>query len=175
MGRKMKQQKLLHKTLRYYLGYGLLMTLFIISVFYLFIRQYHTHEIDEFLMIQREKIVKKSLRKLQVNEISTWNQFNIEENIMPDTEQMEDNIFKTEYIYSEQENEYEPHRVLYSRVEIEGEKFILTIRVNILESRKILQSSALLQLLLFIFLMVGMTIVTGLIYGKLWRPFYKTL
>jgi len=175
MDRKMKQQKLLNKTLRYYLGYGLLMALFIVPAFYLFMKEYYIHEIDEYLYLQREKIVEETFRTLTINEIPAWNRFNVEETILPGTGQTKDDIFATEYIYSEHEKDYIPYRFLYSPVEIEGEKYILAIRLNIYESRKILQSSALLQLLLFVFLMAGMTIITGLIHGKLWKPFYKTI
>ena len=171
----MKQQKLLNQTLRYYLGYGLLMALFIVTVFYLLFKQHYTHEIDEYLLMQREKVVNKSLRTLKISEIPVWNQFNIEEIILPDTGQIKENVFTTEYIYSEHEKGNEPHRVLYSRVEVEGEKYILAIRMSIYEARKILLSSSLLQLLLFICLITGLTIITRLIHGKLWKPFYQTL
>ena len=171
----MKQRKLINKTLYYYLGYGLLMALFVVMAFYLLMGQYHTHEIDEFLFMQRDKVVQKSLRTLKVSEIPVWNQFNMEEIFLSDTEQLEDNVFTTEYIYSEYEKKYEPHRVLYSRVEIEGEKYILAIRLSVYEARKILLSSSLLQLLLFVCMIASLTIITRLIYGKLWKPFYQTL
>jgi len=171
----MKQQKLLNKTLCYYLGFGLLMALFIVPVFYIAMRKYYIHEIDEYLYLQREKNIEKSLDSLKKTDISAWNRFNVEETILPNTEQIEDDIFITEYLYSEYEGKPIPYRILYSPVEIEGEKYILAIRLNIYESRKILQSSALLQLLLFVCLMAGMTVITWLIHGKLWKPFYKTI
>ena len=171
----MKEQKLLRKTLRYYLEYGLLMAFFIVPVFYLLMKQYYLHEIDEYLYLQREKIIKETFNTLQISEISTWNRFNVEEAILPYTGQSEKDIFVTENIYDEHEKGYIPYRFLYSPVEIEGEKFILTLRLNIYESRKILQSSALLQLLLFVCLIAGMTCITRLIHGKLWKPFYQTL
>ena len=171
----MKQQKLLNKTLRYYLGYGLLMALFIVPVFYWLMNKYYLHEIDEYLYLQREKIVDINFKTLKISEIPTWNRFNIEEMILPYTGQTEEDIFITENIYNEHEKSEIPYRVLYSPVEIEKEKFILSIRLNIYESRKILQSSALLQLLLFVCLMVGMVLITGLIHRKIWNPFYKTI
>ena len=175
MSRKMKEQKLLKKTLRYYLGYGLLIALFIVPVFYLLMKKYYLHEIDEYLYLQREKIVETNFKTLKISEIPTWNRFNVEETILPDTKQVKKDIFITEALYSDHEKGYIPYRFLYSKVEIEGEKFILVIRLNIYESRKILQTSAFLQLLLFACLMAGMTVITGLIYKKLWTPFYKTI
>ena len=171
----MKQQKLLFKTLRYYLGYGLLAALFVVPVFYLYINKYYLHEIDDYLYQQRKKIVENSLKMLKISEIQMWNHFNDEESILPDDGRTMDDIFITENIYDKHEKEFMPYRILYSPVEIECEKYILTIRINIDETRKILQSSALLLLLLFVSLMAGMIIITGLIHGKLWKPFYKTI
>jgi len=171
----MKEQKLLYKTLRYYLRYGLLTALFIVPVFYLLMKKYYLHEIDEYLYLQREKMVVENFKTLKISEIPTWNLFNLEETILPDTGQVKTDIFITRPVYSDHEKDYIPYRFLYSPVEIEGEKYILTVRLNIYESRKILQSSALLQLLLFVCLMAGMTYITGLIHRKLWHPFYKTI
>jgi len=171
----MKQEKLLNKTLCYYLGYGLLVALFIVPVFYMLMNKYFLHEIDEYLYLQRNKVVENSLKTLKINEIPIWNKFNDEETILPNTKQSTDDIFITEKIYDEHEKGFIPYRILYSPVKIEGENYVLTIRLNIYETRKILQSSALLQLLLFICLMAGMTIITWLIHGKLWKPFYKSI
>jgi len=172
---KMKEQKLLKKTQRYYTGFGLLMALCIVPLFYLLMQKYYLHEIDEYLYLQRKKIVKENFNELKISDIPAWNRFNSEETVLPDDGRTKKDIFITEPVFSEHEKGYIPYRFLYSPVQIEGEKFILTIRLNIYESRKILQSSALLQFLLFILLITGMTIVTRLIHRKLWNPFYKTI
>ena len=171
----MKQSKLLNKALRYYLGYVLLITIIIATGYYLFMVQYHSHTMDELLLLQREKNVEKRLRTLEVSEIHSWNRFNDSETILPDTGQAEENVFATEYIFSEFGRRLEPHRALYSRVEIEGEKYILAIRLNFFEAQKILQFSAFSSLLLFVGIVAGLIIITGRIHKKLWKPFYQTL
>ena len=171
----MKQRKLLNKTLLYYLFFGLLMSFCIVPAFYAVMKKYHIHEIDEYLLLQCEKIIEKSLQTLKISEIPAWNEFNLDQTILPDTEQTDKNSFSTEYFYSEHEKGDEPFRILRSPVEIEGVKYILTIRINIYEARKILLSSSLLQLLLFICLLAVMTLVSGFIHEKLWKPFYTTI
>ena len=171
----MKQQKLLNKTLRYYLFFGLLMALCIVQAFYGVMKKYHIHEIDEYLLLQHDNIAKKSLQTLKISEIPAWNEYNLDQSILPDTGQTITNTFITAYFYSEHEKGNEPFRMLRSPVEIEGGKYILTIRINIYEARKILLSSSVLQLLLFVCLMAVMTLVSGLIHNKLWKPFYKTI
>ena len=171
----MKHIKLYYKTLLYYIGYGLLMTLIIVPSYYFYIKQYHIKEMNGFLLLQKRKIVDHSLRTLKESDIITWNSFNESMTILPDSGQTEKDIFKTENIYSTHENEYVLHRVLYSIIEIEGEKYILIIRLDIDEFQEILYKSTRLQLLLFVCLILGMVIITAFIQRILWKPFYKTI
>jgi len=173
--KQMKQRKLLNKPLLYYLGFGVLMALLTVPVFYLLMMKYHVREVDDFLLIQREKMYEKSLLTLQISEIPDWNNFNNEATILPDMGQTGEIIFTTEDIFNERKKRNEPHRVLYSQIEIEGERYILTIRANIYDAQIILLASAFLQLLLFFGLMAGVIIINHLIQGKLWKPFYQAL
>jgi len=171
----MKQHKLMNKALRVHLGYGFLVALVIIPVFYVLMKKYFIDEIDEFLFQKRDKIIEKNIRSLKISEISLWNQFNEELPILPDTGQTEDNVIVTVYSYNEYTKEREPFRTLYSRVEIEGGKYILSIQVSIEEFREALQALEWLLLLLLVCLMAGLIIITRLIHKKLWKPFYHTL
>ena len=171
----MKQHKLLHQTLRYYIGFGLLIALLIAPVFYLLIKKFQLHEMDEYLYLQMEKTVEKSIKTLTINEINDWNHFNSENKILFNSEQINTINYKTESVYNEIEQEYEPYRVIYAPIEIEGKNFILTIQISIVESQKILQSSVILQLLLFLCLIVGMIVITRVIHRRLFNPFYRTL
>jgi len=171
----MKRHKLLNKTLRYYIGFGLLMALLIEPVFYLLIKKFQLHEIDEYLYLQLENIKEKSIKTLKISEIPDWNRFNSANTIFPVTEQTDALVFKTESVFNEVEQKYEPYRVIYAPIEIECEKFNLAIQMSIVESQKILQSSVLLQLLLFVCLIAGMVIITRVIHQQLFKPFYRTL
>ena len=170
----MKHNKLLNKILPYYLICGLLATFLITTAFYLFMLKYHIHEIDQVLLVKREIIVEKNIPTLK-SEIEAWNRFNSDETILPDVERTENDVFTTEYIFNEYGKREEPHRILYSRIEIEGEKFILAIKLNFFEAQKILQFSVLLALLLFVGIAAGVMVITRLMNRKLWNPFYQTL
>jgi len=171
----MKQRKLLNKTLYYYLGFGLLMTLITVPMFYLLMMKHHIEVADEFLLTQREKMLEKSLQTLQISEIPAWNRISNDATILPDMGQTVDNRFADENIFNERKKRYEPHRVLYSQVEIEKERYILSLRVNIYETQQIIMASVLALLLLLVCLMAGIIIITLLIRGKLWNPFHQTL
>jgi len=175
MDRRMKQSKLMNKTLRYYLGYTLLVTFIIIPLFYVLTRKYLIHEIDKHLYHQRNMVVEESLVTLKINEIPDWNRFNKEQAILPNNGQIEDNRIFTEKVYCEYSKKNEPYRILHSRVEIEGEKYIITIRFNLEESWKFLEIMAWLMLGLLICLMLGSFVITRLVHKKLWQNFYTTL
>jgi len=135
----------------------------------------HIREVDEFLLIQREKMIEKSLHTLQISEIPAWNLFGNEATILPDMGQMEENVFTTEDIFNEHKRKFEPQRILYSRIEIEEERYLLVIRADIYEARKIIMTSVLVQLFLSVGIMAGIIIISILIREKLWNPFYQTL
>ena len=171
----MKVSRLMYKNLRYYLGYGLLVALVVIPVVYVFTRIFFIHEIDEYLYHRRDQIVEEILPALKISEIPEWKRFNTEVSILPDTGQTEANILSTEYVYMKHAGYNQPFRILYSKVEIEGEKYILTIRLCLEEFLEFLHVMAWFLLLLLVCLMIGLIIVTHLIHKKLWKPFYKTL
>ena len=110
----MKKRKLLNQTLFYYLAFGGLIVLIIVPSYYFFYNQYYVHEIDEFLLYQKEKIYRKSLRTLKISEIPVWNQYNDNEEIIPDNGQEGDNVYTTAKFPDEQEVAHEDFRILYS-------------------------------------------------------------
>ena len=171
----MKQKKLLNKTLSYYLIFGGLMILIVMPSYYFFYNKYYVHEIDEYLLSQKENIYKKSLKTLSLEDIPDWNKYNDNEEIITDNGQTEENIYTTAYIYDTHEGEEEAYRVLNSKIQIEGMNHILIIRLSMFEAKKIIWSGTILQLVFFFLLLLGFASITRFIYKKLWKPFYRTL
>ncbi|KAA6339372.1 Signal-transduction histidine kinase senX3 [termite gut metagenome] len=105
-----------------------------------------------------------------------WNRFNDDDEvILPHADQQEENWFVNEDFYYIQEQKKESYRVLYAKIQIENQPYILMVRLNIHETRKIIKSANLLQFFLFFCLMSGFVLVTRVVYKKLWKPFYLTL
>jgi len=171
----MKQQKLLNKNLRYYMGYGLMVALVVIPAFYVITRLYIVHEIDEFLYKERNYFVEKNLPKLTTDEIPIWNQYNNYLTILSDMGEKEDSIFTSKHVYLKLKQYFKSYRSLYSPIEIEGEKYTLYINLNLGEFLEVLNMITIFLCLLVFCLMTGLAITTRLIHGKLWKPFYKTL
>jgi signal transduction histidine kinase len=172
----MKTRKLLNETLIYYSKFGIILLLLTVPVFYYFYDKHYAREIDEFLLERKEEFNKKSLQSLKIEEIPMWNRFNDDDEvILPNADQQEENRFANEDVYYIQERKKESYRALYAKIQIENQPYILMVRLNIHETRKIIKSANLLQFFLFFCLMSGFVLVTRVVYKKLWKPFYLTL
>ena len=172
---RVKKRKLLSKTLSYYVAFGILLLLIALPFYYFYYQRYYIHEIDEYLLGQKDEICKKGLNTLRVDEIPLWNKFNIDKKILLDDGQTETSRFVTSECYDEHEKENIACRILYSRIKIEGKDYILSIHLSIYEAKKIIQFGTVLHLIFFSILLIGFVIITHLLYKKLWRPFYQTL
>lgn len=161
--------------LEYYLAFGFVLLLLTVPLFYILHKKYYAHEIEEYLVEQKDKTYAKSLQSLQIEEIPVWNRFNDDKAILPDSGQQEKNRFIIENLYSEREKKNEPHHVLYSKIQIEDKPYILMLRLSIYEAQKIIKTTSIFQIFLFIGLMSGFILVTRLIYKHLWRPFFQTI
>jgi signal transduction histidine kinase len=172
----MKTRKLLNETLIYYSKFGFVLLLLTVPLFYFVYEKHYAHEIDEFLLEKKNEFIEKSIQSLKIEEIPLWNRFNDDDEvILPYSGQQEENRFTNEKFYYEQEEKYEPYRILYTKVYIENMPYILMVRSSIHEAQKIIQFSTLLQFMMFFCLMFSFGLVTRIVYKKLWKPFYLTL
>ena len=124
---------------------------------------------------ERDCFVEKSLPGLTKSEIPAWNYYNNWLLILPDVDGIEDNFFTSKQVYYKHKQGVEPFRALYTRIEIEGEKYILYINQNLDEFLESLHYITFFIVLLALGLLSGLAITTRLIQEKLWAPFYKTL
>jgi signal transduction histidine kinase len=172
----MKKRKLLNETLVYYSKFGIILLLLTVPLFYYLYDKHYAHEMDESLIGRKEEFIHKSLQSLRIEEIPVWNKFNDEdERILPDRSQREENVFAVEYFHDEQERKEAPYRVLYSKIQIENQPYILMVKLNIHEARNIFRSAILFQFIMFVCLMFGFVLITRIVYKKIWQPFYLTL
>ena len=167
MGGSMKQSKLLNKTLRYQLGYAFLVIVVALPAFYISVWLYAIHEIDEHLK-EEFLMVEKSLPTLKKSEISLWNHYKDRKRILPDTREIEENIFTYEY-YDELSWNREFCRTLHAQIEIEGEHYILSIWLPLNEFQEFRNGFLYFLILLFVFLMAGFFIITRSNHKKLRR------
>lgn len=171
----MKTKKLLQKTIFIYLSYFFL-SLFIVSpVFYYIANHLYIENTDEFLYHKKEFFSKHILPDFHQNDIPKWNTYHHYDVQIIDFIPLQKDSFFTITINDEIENEPEPYRFFYSPVSIDGKKYIYSDKISILESEDLMVGIALLFILLFCIVFIGIIFITHRITNQLWNPFYTIL
>lgn len=168
-------KKLLNKTLRVYVFFSVIVLFVSAPLFYFFTNKLFIDDADEALLLEKKEFVKYHQPFLKVNDILVWNKFNRDIKIEKSTVKLDrDTIFYSFYLDT-LANENEPYRVLLSPVRIEGKPFVLTARINLVESDDMIRGIAILFVLILIILLVGLYYITRMLSKRLWKPFYSTL
>lgn len=168
------RKKLLHKTQQIYIIYSIITFLIISPIFYFTTEKLYLDDTDETLMLNKERFEKQILPGFKIKDISTWNTYNPENLILDKIPIKKDSIFST-IDFSELEQEDEPYRMLFSPIKIEGQPYLYTEKINLVEAEDLLFSIAILFITLIILLMIGVFIITNRISKKIWKPFYELI
>ena len=168
------RKKLLHKTQQIYIIYSIITFLIISPIFYFTTEKLYLDDTDETLMLNKERFEKQILPGFKIKDISTWNTYNPENLILDKIPIKKDSIFST-IDFSELEQEDEPYRMLFSPIKIEGQPYLYTEKINLVEAEDLLFSIAILFIILIILLLVGVFIITNRISKKIWKPFYELI
>lgn len=168
-------QKLLHRTLRTYLFFSVVIMIVIAPVFYLAIEKLYIDDADEALILRKQEFSKYHQPTLFVNEIKAWNRFNRDIKIESGNDSItSDTIFFKSFLDT-LANENEPYRVLNSPIKIQGKPYILLARINLVETEDLIKSIVSVFLILISLLLTGLYFITKRLSLKLWQPFYETL
>jgi signal transduction histidine kinase len=167
-------KKLLNKTTASFLLFSVLILLISVPAFYYITERLYIEETDETLSLHRDEFLKEELPKINSNDISLWNKYNRNVQIVPSHIVSKDTIFDKIY-FDELENENEPYRELNSPIVIKGQPYTYVGRINLIEKEDLIISIALLFLVVIIILLLGILLITKVLSKKLWAPFYDTL
>lgn len=167
-------KKLLHKTTRSFLILAVIILLISAPLFYMASHFLYIYEADEVLVFHKEAFLKESKKDFTEKDIDIWNKYNRNVNIVADKGLKKDSIFSTDY-YDSTSNEYEPLRVLWAPIEINGKKYTYTEQSNLVVMEGMIVSIAVMFLLVIAFLMIGIIWLSKRSAEKLWAPFYNTL
>lgn len=167
--------KLLNKTLFYFVASAFVLLFMSAPLYYWLSEKLYLEDVDEAILLRKDEFYANALRTLKEGEISSWNRFNRDVRILPDTiKQIRETIIQEDF-YDSLSEEWEPYRVLYTNVNIEHRPYTLMIRLNLVESEDLVETTGMLYLIILAVLMAGFVIVSKIISSKLWKPFYHTL
>lgn len=169
-------RKLLNQTLVYYAILSLLMLLLATPFFYWLSKVMHYNDVDEGIRLrEKEFFQEKKWQSLTPSEIQKWNEYNRDIKILPDTITVSKEHILDQVFYDELDQEWEPYRVLYRDLTLNGNRNILMIRLNLIEKEDLWKASAILLTSIFIFLLGGFLLITKWVSSRLWAPFYQSL
>lgn len=169
-------KKLLNKTLFHYTVYTILILLVSFPFFYWTIQKLYKEDVDEAIELRKKEFLTNTLPTLQISEIGLVNRFNRDIQILPDTIQKQkfDIVFEQTF-YDSLSPEWEPYRLMYSKVNIQKQPYILMIRLNLVESEDLISTLIRLYTGILLVLFVVIIFVTRYTSKFLWQPFYDTL
>lgn len=167
-------KKLLNKTTTNFLIFSVFILLIAVPAFYYITEQLYIEETDETLSLHRDEFLKEELPNIDIKDISLWNKYNRNVQIIPSHIVSKDTIIDKIY-FDELENENEPYRELNSPITIKGQPYTYVGRINLIEKEDLIVSIALLFLVVIIILLLGILIITKISSKRLWAPFYDTL
>ena len=168
--------RLLNKTLLYYTFFATIILLLSAPFFYLMMERLYTDDVDEAIFLRKKEFEINNQQTLHITDIAVWNKFNRDIRILPDTvvSKPKDSILQ-QNIYDALVPEWEPYRVLYTNVKIEGQPFVLMIQLNLVESEDLIKTIIWLYLGILFALLLVIFFITRFISNRLWKPFYDTL
>lgn len=168
--------RLLNRTLLYYTLFATIILLLSSPFFYLMMERLYIDDVDEAIMLRKKEFLLKSQSALKSSDINVWNRFNRDTRILPDTvtTKPKDDIIQ-EVFYDEMTPEWEPYRALYTNVKIQGQRYVLMIRLNLVESEDLIKTLTWLYFGVLFTLLIVILFITRFISNRLWKPFYDTI
>lgn len=168
--------RLLNRTLIYYSLFAIIILALSSPFFYWTIEKLYVEDVDEDIMLRKQEFISKNSASLTINDIAAWNRFNRDTRILPDTISTKPkNKIIQEVFYDEMTPEWEPYRVLYTDVNIEHQRYVLMIRLNLIESEDLIKTLTLVYCGIVFVLLIVIFFVTRFISNRLWQPFYDTI
>lgn len=168
--------RLLNRTLLYYSFFATLILLLSAPFIYWTMERLYRNDVDEAILLREQEFEVNNRETLHINDIPTWNQFNRDIRILPSSQvKATKDVIKQELFYDELVPEWEPYRVLYKDVQIQGKPFVLMIRLNLVESEDLIKTIVWIYLGILFTLLLVIFFITVFVSNRLWKPFYDTL
>ncbi|AJA70694.1 Signal transduction histidine kinase [Myroides sp. A21] len=169
--------KLHNYTLRY-LSIGIVIVLTVwVLIFYAFMTEEVYDNIDDGLKNTKSEIVKKAYNNPSINSIQSFGASGFRITPLAPEEYSRKNVFTTEMIYMDVDDNEEPVRMLTTTFEDKnGDNFLLEIRTSTIEADDLLGDFGIAVGALYLMLIISIFLINYFILRKVvWGSFYKLL
>lgn len=167
-------KKLLHKTLKSYLIFSIVVLIISAPMFYFFTSKLYIDEVDDTLLLHKDEFIQNVAPSFKIIDIPYWNKYNRDIKINKSENISKDIIKQTTY-FDTLDNEIEPYRELHSPVLIEGRTYTYVSKISMIETEDLVKSIACLFTVIMVLLLIGLYLITLFLSHKLWKPFNDTL
>ncbi|MDZ4711978.1 MAG: HAMP domain-containing sensor histidine kinase [bacterium] len=167
-------KNLLHKTSRVYLLFSVVLLIVSAPLFYYITERLYIEETDDTLILHKNEFLKYSLPSLTTAEIQNWNKYNRNIKVEPFRDSGNDTIFYNSY-YDSLDAEIVLYRELNASILLEGNRYTYSARINLVETEDLIESIAILFLVIISILLVGLFVITKKLSINIWKPFNETL
>ena len=133
-------KKLLHKTLRAYLIFSVIVLLISAPLFYFMIEKLYIEDADEALFLRKNEFIKYTTPQVKQTDIPIWNKMNRDVKIEDATPSVLKDTLSYRFYYDTLYKENEPYRVLNAPVVIEGKPYTFSARINLVETDDLMKS-----------------------------------
>lgn len=168
--------KLLNRTFFVYIVSSIIVLLVAAPIFYFSMVYLYINDIDETLHLYKKEFKHYYLPNFKQSEIESWNKYNRDMKIEPSDIYTNQH---TAYFYKDffdvLDDEKEPYRVMQSPIVIENKPYIFTARISLVETEDLIESIAVVFVVLIGLLLGVLIFVTNRFSKKIWQPFHSTL
>jgi len=171
--------KLLHKTLKIYLIFSLIIFIISIPVFFFLVQNLWIQDVDESLMFQKEKIVNglnnsefEDATISRFTELSSNLDIGIKITPIYGNNNIERDSIRDNSFYDNTRLHVEPFRELNSIVNIDSNWYKILIRKDLVEKKDLIKGIIAIQIILFLIFMTGTIFFSSYFSKKTWNPFY---
>lgn len=170
--------KLLHKTLKLYLVFSVIIFLISVPVFYFLVQDLWISDVDDTLIYQKENIINgieekdmDSISIVRFSEALSKTDAGITITQISGNHLPKDSIYYNNF-YEISRQHVEPYRELKSIVEANNNWYKIMIRKDLVESEDLIQGIVFVQIILFLIFMTGTLLLNSYFSKKTWKPFY---
>jgi len=168
-------KSLLSKNLKQFLIYTTIILLCCAPVFFFIMKFFYTKDLDELIIYRSDEFMKERLPAITIPEIVIWNKYNEDVQILSNNDSYTLGKPIEEFLYNNAEGHNIDYRIVYKKVQIEGEPYILMCRIPMIENHDLYWNLFYQYGLIFIILLISLGFVQRVISKKSWNPFYSSL
>jgi len=170
-----RMKSLLSKNLSQFLLYITIILIGCAPLFFFVMKYFYAKDLDELIIYRCDEFQEERLSHFKIAEIEIWNRYNEDMQILPYNDSYILDVTVEEFLFNKAEGHNIDYRIIYKRIEVENQPYILMSRIPMIETKDLLWNLFAQYGLIFIVLLSSLTLVQRIVSKRLWSGFYSSL